>query len=533
MTRRRLPSFLSWLIVLLLALCLGLVAACSDDDDPVTPPSDEPGEPGDDIHVDDGYVGLVLDTRPIFRRGYVPAQVEITFADHTDRNATLPVDDTTNLAILSIDTDELVEGELEAFTAGVALTLVVRDGDGDELATHAETEQVLDNSNAPLVLTTSLPMLLPAVDLRGDLPYLIQREGYDGIFSGNYEEILPDEQYVEGDMAQQFVFVPVEGEDGTYCLQNPAEVDDYYWCWVEDGDKWLRYESSEWSTPAHLVPEADDDGWMRLRVAGTEQYLDYLESVPGAGNVLAVTSGDPGRFRLISDCIDWLIADRGTRFNQPIMPPARLDFAYRGTLRNCSASTLEETIGRTEQRSSTTTVGTSESLQLFAGATLSAQLTVGYSVTAKVGVDVEGIGEVGEEITQSAEVQVGASVTTSATTATQNTWSESVTRTTEVSRERTITVPPYSAVEVYDAVKTIANVRIPFTQVLRISGTNKDTDEPLTGLEVRSQMMFNFVGGVVTAVGDTYVDIGFRGEVTIDQLLHATTNVNELEGACD
>ena len=47
------------------------------------------------------------------------------------------------------------------------------------------------------------------------------------------------------------------------------------------------------------------------------------------------------------------------------------------------------------------------------------------------------------------------------------------------------------------------------------------------------QLLFNFVEGVVVAVGDDYVDLGLRGESTIDQVMNATTNVDELEGACD
>jgi hypothetical protein len=96
-----------------------------------------------------------------------------------------------------------------------------------------------------------------------------------------------------------------------------------------------------------------------------------------------------------------------------------------------------------------------------------------------------------------------------------------------------LTVPPFTAVEAYDAVKTIENVRVPFTQVLRITATNKDDDSALSGREIVSQMLFNFVGGVVSTVSDDYIDISFRGYATIDQLFQATTNVNELVGSCD
>jgi len=522
---------LTWFLVLALALTMGLVPACSDDDDP-TAPADDPSLPADGIHVDDGYVGLVIDTRPIFRKGYLPFDVVLTFADHGAYDATLQVDAVTNLAVMSHDTDDLTADDLAAFDAGVSVTLTVRNADGDELATHQEASLVLDNSNRPLILDTTLPWILPPLDLRADLPYLIQREGYTGILSGTSEVIVPDAAYLEGSTAQQFMFVPVEGEDGTFYLQNPGQPDTP-WCLVYDMEYWLRVETPGLHPAVRLVPEQDDDGWVRLRLADSDDYLDYRENVIGAGNVLAITDGDPGRFRLISDHIDWDVVDRGTVFNQPIMPPVQLDFAYRSTLTNCSSSTLEESVGRAEQRRTTTLVRTTESLQLFDSATLSAELTVGYSITAKVGLDIEGVGEAGEEISHSASLAVGGSYTTSSTTSTQNVWQESTWITTDVSRVRTITVPPYSAVEVYDAVKTIDDVLVPFTQVLRIAGVNKDTDQPLTGEELQTQMLFNFVEGVIVAVGDDYVDLGLRGEASIDKVMNASTNVSELEGACD
>lgn len=515
-----------------LLLILLMPAGCSDDD-PAAPAGGETGGTADDIQVDDGDMGVVVDTRSIFRKGYTPATATFSFADHGSHDATLDINATTNLAILSLDKDDLTEQEVAAFGAGVVINIEVRAADQTVLADHDEAELVLDDSNRPLLINTTLPYIAPPLALRQDLPYLIQLEGRGGIISGNYEVIQPDVNYAEGAMVQQYVFVPVAGQEDTYSLERPGEVGGNCWCWVNDGDTWMRYESRASSTAAELVLEQNEDGWVRMRESGGDRYLVYAESVPGAGNVLKLTDGAPGRFRLISDHIDWVIGDRGTVFEQPIMPPARLDFAYRGTLRNCSASTVEESIGRSEQRSTTITVGTTESLELFAGATLSTQLTVGYSVTGKVGVSIPGVGEAGAEVTQSAELQVGASVTTSATTASENTWSSSETTTTEVSRTRTITLPPYSAVEAYDAVKTIDDVKLPFTQVLRISATDKDTGQSLSGLEIRSQMLFNFVGGVVTAVAADYLDIGFRGEVVIDQMLHATTNVNELEGACD
>jgi hypothetical protein len=84
---------------------------------------------------------------------------------------------------------------------------------------------------------------------------------------------------------------------------------------------------------------------------------------------------------------------------------------------------------------------------------------------------------------------------------------------------------------VYDAVRTIQNVRVPFTQVLRITATYDD-GSALTGPEIVTQMLFNFVTGVPSAIGDEYVDVSIRGHTLIDQLFEAETNVNELPGVC-
>jgi len=514
-------------------LILMAPAGCSDDPtSPVNPRDDV----DTDIHADDGYVGVVIDTRAIFRKGYVATTVRLAFEDFPAHSATLDIDPTTNLAILSVDTDDLTDDELTAFLAGVRASLVIYDDQQKAvLAEIDEDELVLDNSNRPLSISTDLAFIRRPVDLRQDLPYLLQIKGQDYLVEiEDSEHIKPNTPYALDDINQQFHFTPVAGSDDTYWVENLQFPAGTAWCTITDGSTWLRFETpSGGAARADLVFEQDQDGWVQIRLKETDQYLVFDPAVPGAGPTLRLTTEEPDRFRLISDQIDWLVADRGTVFNQPIMPPARLDFAYRGTLRNCSPGTLEEQIGRSVQKTRTTTIGTSESLQLFASATLSMSAKIGFSVTAKVGVDVKGIGEVGEEVTVSEEISVGSSFTTSSTTTSENTWSSSKSTTEEVSRVRTITVPPNTAVEAYDAVKTIEHVRVPFTQVLRITGTNKDDGIALTGREIRSQMLFNFVGGVITAVGENYVDISFRGNAIIDQLFEATTNVVELEGACD
>ena len=348
------------------------------------------------------------------------------------------------------------------------------------------------------------------------------------VFRADVFDIFDSEASFEpDDSSQEFMFLPVQGLENTYILEMSGEVDGRRWCLPEDSS-YLSYQipdagSGEPVAEFESVP--DEDGWIRLRLAGTDRYLVCLG---GHAKRLAVSDEEAHRFRLISANIDWVLSERGTVYNQPIMPPARLDFAYHGSLINCSSSTLEDEVGRSEQRGYTSTTGSKESLHVFSSRTSEVQLNLGYEVMAKVGV---GVGPEGE-VTKSFNLQLSHQWSSSETSITESHWSTTESSTVSVSRTRTLTLPPYSAVEVYDTVKTITNVRVSYTQVLRIRATNIDTGEPLTGQEIRSQMLFNFVGGVITDVEDEYLDIGFRGEVQMDKLMHATTVVNEVEDAC-
>ena len=113
-------------------------------------------------------------------------------------------------------------------------------------------------------------------------------------------------------------------------------------------------------------------------------------------------------------------------------------------------------------------MGTSESLQLFSQDQLSVGVKVGYQVKAQIGNELEG----SAEETVSEEINDNYTYTTSSTSTSENNWSQSESQTTEVSRVRTITLQPYTAVQAYDAVKTVENIKLPFTQTLRIRGSD-------------------------------------------------------------
>ncbi|MFP4367584.1 MAG: hypothetical protein ACLFQA_10860, partial [Bacteroidales bacterium] len=209
--------------------------------------------------------------------------------------------------------------------------------------------------------------------------------------------------------------------------------------------------------------------------------------------------------------------------NQPVLPPARLDFAYSATLSNCSSATLTETVGRNETRSQTFTSGSEESLQLFSSHTAYAEVSAGVEVDATF---------FGKGATYNLQVTAGYEYTTSETRTTTSYWQESETTEIETSRSRTVQLVPNSAVEVYDAVQSLDNVRIPFTKEFRLEGVDSDGNE-IAGSELQFQLFTSQFEGIVTETGPDYVDFTVRGTTVVDKMLEVETNVTEVEGACN
>ncbi len=509
--------------VLALALVLTL-SSCSEEP---TGPEEEVIEidPGGnpDLKVDEGYIGVVIDARKIAKKGYFPTEAQISFPGYSRFNTSLPIDASTNLAILDIHNTELSEEEKNAFANGVTVNIVIRDATQLELAIYDNILE-LNDSNLPLSLTTALPYVPRPVMIDEGIPFLLQNEGSEGVITGSCYDCFTTLNYIGNDDTQQFYFTP-SGAPDTYYISHLGYAEGIYWYIVyennsDTGNVTLGMQ------PDEFVLEQDEDGWVLIKHKLTGNYVREV-----SGLLLKTKTFGGDRFRLISDHIDWEIEDRGTVYHQPIMPPAQLDFAYLATLRNCSSAILEETVGRTESRSWSTTIGTTESLELFSGNTFSTGLTVGVEVSARVG---NNSTPFGGSITFSAEASVNYEYTTQTTTTTESTWSRTEETTIEVSRVRTLTVPTFTAVEVYDAIETIKNIKIPFTQELRIRAMDtQNNNATLSGDEIVTQMLFNFVEGVVSNVGSDFIDITFRGNATMTSLFNGYTDVNELENACN
>jgi hypothetical protein len=527
--------------ILLFALAAGFVmfTSCKNN---VSSEDDEEAEIVNEVDVelpaDSGEVGMVINAREIFRKGYTATEAEVELLDYPDFNQTLEIHPVTNVAALRIPNEDLTEDEQNAFASGVAVEITIFDENKNELAEYFDEEQVLDDTNTPVTIETQLDYNVPPVRLREEIPYYIQPE----------EPIPGDGNWDEGAVLQanttrlyNFAVPPADHSSTVVkYFFSPASDSSYYILRSNHNHEpqhYFRLDGSELivvqegtnseSSAIEFVLDQDEDGWVRIREAGTSRYLTITEgssSDTDHRKALRLRENTNHRFRFISANIEWDATDQGTEYNQAVIPNAEIEFAYEATIRNCSSGTLTEEVGVTKSRTSTRELVTSESLELYAGAEASIGITTGVSA----GVSVPGVGDVSASVEVSSEF----TFTTSATTTTENTLANENSVTSEVSRVRTLEVPPFSGTEVYDAVRVIKDARVPYTQVLRIRGQYQN-GPALTGDEIMTQMMANFAGGVPLKVGDDYVDIGLSGTVHINEMFETETGADDLPDACD
>jgi len=515
-------------------LCAISVLGCSSE--VAGPGATKPATPdiAKNIPLYSGSIGLVVDARDIFKHGYTPTTAEITFAGQAGFNTVLSFDSVTDVAILIIQNDSLSAAQKAAFAAGINTTIVVRDASHTELGRLQDVLNV-DDSNRPVSIMTLLPPLGSPTVLGGPgAAYLLQREGVDNLVTRFFGVSIGFRAYDEEPYQkplnpawQQFTFT--QQADSTYLVGHLAAPDSI-WCAYDSFQpsgvvRVLRLDSLPSAQTclggeAHVVLEQDPDGWMRLKLKDTGTYVAWGTGGLTLGNSHAQAS----RFRLISDDIDWTISDQGTSFDQPIIPPAHLDFAYLGTLTNCSSATLTETVGNDVMQSTATTFTTLESVQLFTGNVQ----TFGVTASASAMVRLPALGET----TVTAQASWQGAWTTNKTVQTDNTTSTTTTSTIDVSRARQLQVPPFTSVTVADYVKSIDNVVQPFTQKSRLRGVYRSNGTPLSGQEVVTQMTFNFAKGVITRIAANYVEFTIRGQVQIDKFLLGETRVQENVNAC-
>lgn len=496
-----------------------------------------------ELPTDPGEVGLVIDTREIFRKGFIATTAEVSFSELPGFSKTLDIDPVLNIAIFRIPNDSLTKEQKDAFAKGITTDIIIK-GEGQDLA-HYTNKQILDDSGKPLPLGTDKSKKIPAVMLKENIAYYVQPQevGGDGDFPKggvlkSFSPVLYDFQLPEPNVFHYKYYVkPVGGSANTYYIlraaNDPPKFTPTFYFYLNASN--VVDVTEDQNKALAFVFEQDAKGWALVRQLGTNKYLAIGEGTSSTSSdwkALSLTPGTGNRFRFISADITWSGEDRGTVYQQPIMPASKIEFAYQSTIKNCSAGTLTETIGVTKSRTSTRTLETTESLQLLS----SVESDLGLKVGAEAGASVPAVGEVKASVEFSRNLKI----TTTATVSSENKISDVNQQTSEVSRTRTLEVLPRTGVEVYDAVRVVKNARIPFTQVLRLKATYNYDGTKLTGAEIITQMQFNFAQevhdfaqAVPTKIGADYVEVSIRGEVLINEMFETETGAKDLPNACN
>lgn len=564
-----------------------LLASCSDVDVIVPDKGDvlEITNTGTvEIFTDNGEVGVILDVRPINYKGYTPRTATISFPAHSRFDAVLDINQDLNLTAFRILNDSLSQEEKQDFSDGVETRIEIKNGEA-KLGIY-EGNLNINSSNEIVIIDTDLEFIPGDVNIAPNTKHLIAfktqwgtintpstgvltrvTEIPEGMVGALQEDVSYEIMDYPLDRARQiFYFHHIEGNKykirlPAVCLDSngnivncpdpphtliPLVAEGYIGVNRENssfscGQSIIKVNSLEDAAIFELVPK--ENGWMNMFLISENAnnprecgyWTDWSDSWWSSGQGALVFTNDNNlpiaEIRVISDDIDYEAIEVGNIYYQPIMGPTTLDFSFRSTIVNCSGSTIQESVGRVETKSRTTTVSTTESFQLFSSSEAELSTTLGFEVKSSAGGKILGVGAE-SEVSVNGSVTASYKYTQSSTTSTQNTMQEQFTDQIEVSRVRTATILPFSGVEIFDYIESNNNVVVPFVKKLRISGRNRSTYIRLSGIELISAVQGNLFGGLITKIDNYYIEVSLRGNTLVNSVFVAFSGANEIQDAC-
>ncbi|MFW5835743.1 MAG: hypothetical protein ACOCU3_02195, partial [bacterium] len=335
------------LMAIVMAYALTGLTSCNKDDEVEPEVTHEDGI-NSTVDVDSGSIGLVVDTRVIAKKGYDPYMAKISFSgDYSQYSDEVEIDPSTNIGVFRLKYEDVPAAIREGFADGVPLDITVFDEQDSELGNASFTRQAVDASNNPVNVETDLPEILPQLSLSPDTPYLLFSETSEMVLTTvpapaigfpPYPRGVTTRDYdPDGDVYQEFYFEKGnDGDESEYFLLGSGGyiITDY-----PMRQTTVEYPSGgdtkESVNLEKLVIEVDGGGWVKLRTQSGNYYKEDIQVDDLDWRVYAFNEGtedDYTRFRIINADISWTLINRGIRFNQPVLPPARLDFAYSATL---------------------------------------------------------------------------------------------------------------------------------------------------------------------------------------------------------
>lgn len=548
---------------IILLLLFGIaIAGCDSNDESVNPDDNQEIEEGEglteeDVENDPGAIGISISARGIARKGYDPSYADIIVNANTgDFSKTVSIDSLTNIAYLSYKNEDLTSEQKKELSDGVSVSVRILD-ENEALLSEEDLSKISFQPSPPHneITAKELEDKYRVVNLRPDVKYYMQ------IVEGGKEEVygVPSSQYYEvTNYIPSYVHLLTTDKIDynsdfpdnftTYFFEKISDdpLDIYAICVRKNGKKFywhMRLDNKQLgiqneenyklnggnTNPAdienyHFTIEKEENGFYTIKSI----YYDKLLVIDPSKNTRLKVVDDNvdaqiAYFRILMFDIDWDIQTIGYKNLQPILPPSQTSFAYNSTLINCSSGELVQEVGVSESRESKSVSGWEESMAVSSSSEKSVSVTIGAEVET---------GFFGNNAKVNTSVTGSYSTTTSKTQTQTRSGSIENTETVVVSSQRTITVPPGKATLVSDMYQSYENVRIPFVQRFRVKGNYQEDGNNLSGEEILTQFSFNGFNGVVTEVGNDYIEVTVRGNNVIDRLIDTKTVAEDTPADC-
>lgn len=531
-----------WLILFsLLLVALG----CNKDDDPIV---DEPemlnGISSDDLEAYEGDLGLIINTRSLVKKGYNPSKIILTTdANQGDYNQELDVHPFTNIAQIKLSAEDLSDAAEEELRDGIGLEIEIQDDSGNEIISVSYSKKSFEEGDNQIIISaTALDYIVCDLNFAENMHYYIQPVNANGEYdnkialkpsSAGANEIRLMEfgsLFKPENTHQQFLIHKFEEEENVFAFYS-AETNNFIRIGLETR---ALAQSGIYNFDTHSPEELDADFKFLIKKDGANGLYTIsraendtpLRRVNNDGTINWGINGSGAvqYFRIICLDIDWETTQLSTEYFQPILPAAETSFGFNSTLRNCGSGTLEQQVGIEREVTTTFTSSFSETVGFSSRETKSVNVTVSATAEASF---------FGTGGSVTAEVSSGLEVTTEAKTSTTSASEKSMSETKTFFSNRTVTVLPGSASLVYDAYQTYSNVKVPYVKRLRFRGNLSETVGALSGHEIATQLeMANFTG-IITEIGDDYVEATLRGNMVLDNIVDTQTEVRDVETNCD
>ena len=554
--------------------------ACSKDETPIEPGENNgeleiiSGLSTDDIETYEGEIGITISTRDIARKGYMPAQAEVTVnATSGNFSKTVDIDPLLNISNLSYVVSELSEAAKTELSDGIGVSIKILDTDNNTLVDQTiSTISFTSGLSTIEVDATSLADQFAEVNLKEGIRYHIQTVPSDGdeingaidailhtsgatydggtpIIAADLGEVDYTSSSIDNFYSYYFEEVPDQPFIYNIYVKNFNNTGLRHYLYYSPNGNWLCINNLNPTTtgvPTSCVPPFEvaceifkfrvrkgDNGLYTIIPISTNKALKFTQvsttrngapyEVKGLKGNDDTSNADPVYFRILSLDIDWDIEILESKFLTPILPPAVTSFAYNSTLINCSSGSLSQEVGIEQTTQSVVTSGWSESMTLSTSKTYELSLTLETEVSASF----RGFGASAKR-TITGGYKVNKEVTKTRASSEALTNSQSVT----LSSKRTQTVPSGKATLISDNYQTYSNINIPFVQRYRIKG-NYPEGAALSGKEITTQFAFNQFTGVVTAVGADFIEVTVRGTTTFDKLIDTETIARDVPPNCN